>query len=106
MGFPIPKDKDNLFKILIMKDYYNQDERERKKQYAIQKLENDSKNMQNKLKKIDRKQESKIISQANKNFNVHLHINRLKHEDQDYLKELNSEINLKVKYFTNPSLLH
>ena len=62
MGFPIPRDKDNLFKILIMKDYYNQDERERKKQYAIQKLENDGKTIQNKLKKIDRKQESKIIS--------------------------------------------
>ena len=55
MGFPIPRDKDNLFKILIMKDYYNQDERERKKQYAIQKLENDGKTIQNKLKKIDRK---------------------------------------------------
>jgi len=50
--------------------------------------------------------ESKIISQANKNFNIHLHVNRLKREDLDYLKELNNEINLKIKYFTNPSLMH
>ena len=45
--------------------------------------------IKNKLNRIDRKLESKIISQANKNFNIFVHINRLKHEDIEYLKELN-----------------
>lgn len=32
MGFAIPKEKQELFKILILKDYYNQEEREKRKQ--------------------------------------------------------------------------
>lgn len=32
MGFPIPKDKTELFKVLILKDYFSNDEKEVKKQ--------------------------------------------------------------------------
>eukprot|EP00347_Sterkiella_histriomuscorum_P001475 403371894 len=106
MGFQVPKEKQELFKILILKDYYTQDENQKRKQHAIQKLEKEGDVLKNKLKQIDRRAESKIISQANKNFNIHLHVNRLKHEDMEYLKELNNEVNLKIKYFTNPSLMH
>jgi len=104
MGFPIPKDKVDLFKILILKDYYSHEDKEKKKKSTLEKLETESKELHDKLKKIDRKQEAKIISQANKNFNIHLHTNRLMKEDPDYLSELNDLINKKLHYFTNPVL--
>ena len=31
MGFPIPKDKADLFRVLILKDYFSNDDREKKR---------------------------------------------------------------------------
>ncbi len=49
LGFPIPKDKNELFKILIMKDYYSTDELKKRKQYQIQRLESEGKQLESKL---------------------------------------------------------
>lgn len=92
--------------MLILKDYFANDEQEKRKQFAIDKLENENKEFQGRLQKKDRKKESKIISQANKNFNINVHANRLKKEDEEYLQELNVLIHKKIKYFTNPTLMH
>jgi hypothetical protein len=68
-------------------------------------IESENNMIHGKLKKIDRRQESKIISQANKNFNIHLHLNRLRTEDKEYLNELNELINKKITYYTSPTLM-
>jgi hypothetical protein len=49
MGFPIPKDKADLFKVLILKDYFSIDDREKKRQNALEKLENENKRIHKKL---------------------------------------------------------
>jgi hypothetical protein len=55
MGFPIPKDKAELFKVLILKDYFSIDDREKKRQNALEKLEVENKRIHKKLQQIDRK---------------------------------------------------
>lgn len=62
MGFDIPKEKADIYRILILKDYFGNDDREKMRQIAMEKLENENKKIQNKLQKFDRKEESKIIS--------------------------------------------
>lgn len=62
-----------MFRIMILKDYYSQEEKEKKKNMALQELEAENKEQLDRIRKIDRKAESKIISQASKNFNIHLH---------------------------------
>jgi hypothetical protein len=49
MGFPIPKDKGELFKVLILKDYFSIDDREKKRQNALEKLEVENKRIHKKL---------------------------------------------------------
>jgi len=68
-------------------------------------LEAENKEQLDRIRKIDRKQESKIISQASKNFNIHLHSQRLLKQDRKYIDELNELINKKILFFTHPSLM-
>ena len=50
LGLPVPKDKNELFKILIMKDYYAEDE----KKYQA-KQENERRQHRPKFQKLDRR---------------------------------------------------
>jgi hypothetical protein len=55
MGLPIPKDKQDLYRVLILKDYFSSEDREKKKQNTIDRLETENKEIINRLKKIDRR---------------------------------------------------
>lgn len=52
--------------------------------------------------RMEKKMERKLVSQAAKNFNIHLHARNLKKENQMYLDKLNSQITNKLKLYTSP----
>lgn len=46
--------------------------------------------------------ERKLVSQAAKNFNIHLHTRNLKKENKEYLDKLNHQVSNKLKLYINP----
>lgn len=51
---------------------------------------------------MEREMERKLISQAAKNFNIHLHMRNLKKENQVYLDKLSNQVSTKLKLYINP----
>lgn len=52
--------------------------------------------------RMERNMERKLISQAAKNFNIHLHTKNLRKENQEYLDKLSNQVSSKLDLYINP----
>jgi hypothetical protein len=52
--------------------------------------------------RMERNMERKLISQAAKNFNIHLHTKNLRKENQEYLDKLSNQVCSKLDLYINP----
>ncbi|CAI2361129.1 unnamed protein product [Moneuplotes crassus] len=127
-GKKIPKDKINIFKLLILKEdplkigeamikkqnfrgpnTANFSTNKRKNLVKLKKPINDpltSKHedaIEKARLRMERKMEIKLVSQAAQNFNIHLHFRNLKRENQEYLDKLNMQISNKLDLYINPT---
>jgi hypothetical protein len=46
--------------------------------------------------------ERKLVSQAAKSFNIHLHARNLRKEDKEYLDNLSNQVCTKLALYVNP----
>lgn len=130
-GFKIPKEKINLFKLLILKeDPLKVGQAMIKKSIVAKHLgiideivpkqkmyqrrssldfftgANSKKEMdiiEKARVRMEKKMEQKLVSQAAKNFNIHLHIRDLQKENHDYLERLGQAVKTKLNLFMHPS---
>ncbi|CAI2362427.1 unnamed protein product [Moneuplotes crassus] len=112
-GGKIQKDKTDLFRLLVLKDdplkigenmlkespFYPKikdkvsfSPRQRKKSKKYDEMEE-------RRMRYESKMEGKLISQAAKKFNIHLHSQNLLKENGLYLNKLNDQINKKLAYY-------